>query len=64
MPPLLTLTTAYRRSAFPRLGLTFEQVMAAPALRGVLELAERIHARTAHAAARTGAGRFVERSAL
>lgn len=53
-----TLTTVYRRSAYPRMGITLERVLREPALRATLELRERMATRIARRY--VGAGRRME----
>lgn len=61
------LTTAYRRSAFPALGISQETALADPALRATLELGEwmreRQMRRTAKRAERIAAGKWIEKGA-
>ncbi|MBW7896545.1 MAG: hypothetical protein H3C27_15665 [Opitutaceae bacterium] len=52
------LTTTYRRSAYPRMGITLERVLREPALLATLELRERMAARIARRY--VGAGRRME----
>lgn len=56
------LSTAYARSAYPVLGIPVERALAEPALRGALELAERITAQRIRIATRRGSGLWIERT--
>lgn len=62
----MDLATAYRRSAYPALGITLETALAEPALRATLELGdwmrERQMRRTAKRAERIAAGRWIEQT--
>lgn len=57
------LATAYARSAYPRMGLSLDRVLAEPALRGTLELLPRIHTQAARRLQGTRAGRYMETTA-
>ena len=57
MPDLIS---AYRRSAYPRLGITFEAASSTPALRTSLELLDKINAQQARRAVSCGAGKRLE----
>jgi hypothetical protein len=48
------LTTTYRRSAYPRMGITLERVLREPALLATLELRERMSTRIAQRNAAAG----------
>jgi hypothetical protein len=62
----MDLTDAYRRSAFPALGISLETATTEPALRSALELGEwmrgREQHRTAKRAERIAAGQWIERT--
>lgn len=63
----MDLTTAYRRSAFPALGISLETATAEPALRATLELGdwmrERQMRREAKRAERIAVGKWIEKGA-
>lgn len=56
------LATAYRRSAFPRLGISLQRASTEPALLATLTLLDSIHQRTEKRARINRAGRYLEAS--
>jgi len=62
----MNLAPAYRRSAFPALGISLETAEASPALRATLELADWMRNReqrhAARRAERSAAGRWIEQT--